>query len=46
MWSIKGAFLPAYTYRPGMSAQAALASQVEEDNVLKSFKLRLDRINR
>ena len=38
---LKEAFLPAYTYRPGMSAQAALASQIEEDNVLKSFKLGL-----
>ena len=36
---LKDAFLPAYTYRPNMSAQAALASQVRSENALNSFKL-------
>ena len=38
---LKNEFLPAYTYRPGMSAQAALASKIEEKDVLNSFKLGL-----
>ena len=38
---LKDSFLPAYTYRPSMSAQAALASQVSSDDVLNSFKLGL-----
>ena len=38
---LKNEFLPAYTYRPGMSAQAALASKIEEKNVFNSFKLGL-----
>ena len=38
---LKNEFLPAYTYRPGMSAQAALASKIEEKDVFNSFKLGL-----
>ena len=38
---LKKEFLPAYTYRPGMSAQAALASTIEEKDVFNSFKLGL-----
>ena len=38
---LKDEFLPAYTYRPGMSAQAALASMVKEKNLFNSFKLGL-----
>ena len=38
---LKDTFLPAYTYRPLMSAQAAIASKVEENNVLNSFRLGL-----
>ncbi len=38
---LKNEFLPAYTYRPGMSAQAALASKIEEKGVFNSFKLGL-----
>ena len=38
---LKSEFLPAYTYRPGMSAQAALASKIEEKDVFNSFKLGL-----
>ena len=38
---LKDSFLPAYTYRPAMSAQAALASQVRTGDVLNSFKLGL-----
>ena len=36
---LKNSFLPAYTYRPNMSAQAALASQVRFSGVLNSFKM-------
>ena len=36
---LKNSFLPAYTYRPNMSAQAALASQVKFGGVLNSFKM-------
>ena len=38
---LKNEFLPAYTYRPGMSAQAALASKIEDKDVFNSFKLGL-----
>lgn len=38
---LQDSFLPAYTYRPKMSAQAALASQVNTENVVNSFKLGL-----
>ena len=38
---LKNEFLPAYTYRPGMSAQAALASEVKQGNLINSFKLGL-----
>ena len=38
---LKDEFLPAYTYRPGMSVQAALASNVKEKDVLNAFKLGL-----
>ena len=38
---LKNEFLPAYTYRPGMSAQAALASTIEEKDIFNSFKLGL-----
>ena len=38
---LQDSFLPAYTYRPKMSAQAALASQVNTENVINSFKLGL-----
>ena len=38
---LQDSFLPAYTYRPKMSAQAALASQVKTENVVNSFKLGL-----
>ena len=38
---LKNEFLPAYTYRPGMSAQAALASKIEEKDIFNSFKLGL-----
>ncbi len=38
---LKNEFLPAYTYRPGMSAQAALATKIEEKDVFNSFKLGL-----
>ena len=38
---LKDAFLPAYTYRPSMSSQAALASQVKDGDSLNSFKLGL-----
>ena len=38
---LKDSFLPAYTYRPAMSSQAALASQVNTGGVLNSFKLGL-----
>ena len=38
---LKDAFLPAYTYRPAMSSQAALASQVKDGDTLNSFKLGL-----
>ena len=36
---LKNEFLPAYTYRPGMSAQAALASEVKQGNLINSYKL-------
>ena len=38
---LKDSFLPAYTYRPAMSSQAALASQVSSGDVLNSFKMGL-----
>ena len=38
---LKDAFLPAYTYRPAMSSQAALASQVNSGDILNSFKMGL-----
>ena len=38
---IQDAFLPAYTYRPKMSAQAALASKVISGNSVNRFKLGL-----
>ena len=38
---LKDSFLPAYTYRPTMSSQAALASQINTGGVLNSFKLGL-----
>ena len=38
---LKDSFLPAYTYRPAMSSQAALASQINTGGVLNSFKLGL-----
>ena len=38
---LKDSFLPAYTYRPAMSSQAALASQINTSGVLNSFKLGL-----
>ena len=38
---LKDSFLPAYTYRPAMSSQAALASQIKTGGVLNSFKLGL-----
>ena len=38
---LQDSFLPAYTYRPKMSTQAALASQVNIENVVNSFKLGL-----
>ena len=38
---IQDEFLPAYTYRPKMSAQAALASEVISDNSANRFKLGL-----
>ena len=38
---LKNEFLPAYTYRPGMSAQAALASAVQEKGIINSFKIGL-----
>ena len=38
---LKDSFLPAYTYRPAMSSQATLASQINTSGVLNSFKLGL-----
>jgi len=38
---IQDEFLPAYTYRPKMSAQAALASEVDSDNSVNRFKFGL-----
>ena len=38
---LKDSFLPAYTYRPAMSSQAALASQVSSGDTLNTFKLGL-----
>ena len=38
---LKNSFLPAYTYRPAMSSQAALASKVEVGNTVNSFKMGL-----
>ena len=38
---LKNEFLPAYTYRPNMSSQAALTSMVSENGILNSFKLGL-----
>ena len=38
---IQDEFLPAYTYRPKMSAQAALASEVASDNSVNRFKFGL-----
>ena len=38
---LKNEFLPAYTYRPGMSVQAALSSEVKEKDVINSFKIGL-----
>ena len=38
---LKNEFLPAYTYRPRMSAQAALASEVKQADLINSFKLGL-----
>ena len=38
---IQDEFLPAYNYRPGMSAQASLASEVISEGISKRFKFGL-----